>query len=184
MFQGSGQVFTTLGTCIAERLHIFQFINSVQDSSIGPILRTRRKVSSLGNRTANQHTGWVQEQSAPTKELEVRELARGWSLRNLWYVSLSTLGHLVVMSITPSQAIILNLGLSPNWQTIDLTTMVFPAIMLVDYVRVYQRSGSTNIGCNPPDYPTMDYINNHQAAYTSTHPCTDRNLTRTNVLPS
>jgi hypothetical protein len=54
-----------------------------------------------------------------------------------------------------------------NWQTIDLTTMVFPAEMLVDYVRVYQRDGETNIGCNPPDYPTTDYINQHYAAYSS-----------------
>ncbi|KAJ7673564.1 beta-glucan synthesis-associated [Mycena olivaceomarginata] len=58
-------------------------------------------------------------------------------------------------------SIVLNLGISHNWQTIDLTTMVFPAEMLVDYVRVYQRDGETNIGCNPPDYPTADYINNH-----------------------
>lgn len=45
--------------------------------------------------------------------------------------------------------------------------MVFPAEMLVDYVRVYQRDGETNIGCNPPDYPTADYINNHFDAYAS-----------------
>ena len=30
--------------------------------------------------------------------------------------------------------------------------------MLVDYVRVYQRNGETNIGCDPKDYPTADYI--------------------------
>jgi hypothetical protein len=55
-----------------------------------------------------------------------------------------------------------------NWQTIDLNSMVFPAEMLVDYVRVYQRDGETNVGCNPPDYPTQDYINNHYSAYSST----------------
>lgn len=48
--------------------------------------------------------------------------------------------------------------------------MVFPAEMLVDYVRVYQRDGETNIGCNPSDYPTMDYINNHYDAYASEFP--------------
>ena len=57
-----------------------------------------------------------------------------------------------------------------NWQTIDLTTMVFPAEMLVDYVRVYQRSGATNIGCNPKAYPTSDYISAHLEAYQS-QPC-------------
>ncbi|KAJ7437784.1 beta-glucan synthesis-associated [Mycena galericulata] len=64
-------------------------------------------------------------------------------------------------------SIILNLGISHNWQTINLDSMVFPAEMLIDYVRVYQRDGETNIGCNPPDYPTTDYINNHYSAYTS-----------------
>lgn len=39
--------------------------------------------------------------------------------------------------------------------------------MHVDYVRVYQREGETNVGCNPTNYPTTDYINNHINAYTS-----------------
>ncbi|THH28900.1 hypothetical protein EUX98_g5283 [Antrodiella citrinella] len=64
-------------------------------------------------------------------------------------------------------AIILNLGISDSWQTIDTTTMEFPGIMLIDYVRVYQRADSLNIGCSPPDYPTADYINNHNEAYTN-----------------
>ncbi|KAH9919444.1 beta-glucan synthesis-associated [Epithele typhae] len=64
-------------------------------------------------------------------------------------------------------SIVLNLGISSNWQTIDLTTMEFPAIMQIDYVRVYQRSGSTNVGCDPPDYPTKDYIEKHPEAYSN-----------------
>ncbi|KAF8504556.1 beta-glucan synthesis-associated [Russula emetica] len=62
-------------------------------------------------------------------------------------------------------SIVINLGMSPNWQSIDLSTMTFPSEMLVDYVRVYQRTGQTNIGCDPPDYPTADYINRHYEAY-------------------
>lgn len=64
-------------------------------------------------------------------------------------------------------SIILNLGISSNWQDIDTSTMIFPAEMLVDYVRVYQRSQGMNVGCNPPGYPTNDYINNHIEAYTN-----------------
>ena len=45
--------------------------------------------------------------------------------------------------------------------------MTFPAEMLVDYVRVYQRDGHTNVGCDPPDHPTANYINNHPEAYNS-----------------
>jgi hypothetical protein len=54
-----------------------------------------------------------------------------------------------------------------NWQTIDLTTITFPTEMTIDYLRVYQRANSQNIGCDPPDYPTMGYINNHSVAYSS-----------------
>ena len=54
-----------------------------------------------------------------------------------------------------------------NWQTIDLSTMVFPAVMQFDYVRIYQRSGHQNIGCDPKDYPTAKYIQDHADAYSS-----------------
>jgi len=64
-------------------------------------------------------------------------------------------------------SIVLNLGISSNWQSLDLSTLVFPTEMLVDYVRVYQRKDSTNVGCNPLEYPTMDYISRHQEAYTN-----------------
>ncbi|KII85737.1 glycoside hydrolase family 16 protein [Plicaturopsis crispa FD-325 SS-3] len=62
-------------------------------------------------------------------------------------------------------SIVFNLGISTNWQEIDLTTMEFPAYMLVDYVRVYQRKGHTNVGCSPKDFPTEDYINAHSSVY-------------------
>lgn len=45
--------------------------------------------------------------------------------------------------------------------------MTFPTEMLIDYVRVYQRTDSQNIGCNPKDYPTTDYISRHPEAYSS-----------------
>ena len=71
---------------------------------------------------------------------------------------------------TASQSIVLNLGISHNWQTISPETMAFPAEMTVDYVRVYQRKGHENVGCNPTDYPTTEYIGNHMDAYTSEQP--------------
>ncbi|KAF8837220.1 glycoside hydrolase family 16 protein [Paxillus ammoniavirescens] len=69
-----------------------------------------------------------------------------------------------LISLEP-MSIVLNLGISPNWQTIDLTTMIFPAEMRVDYVRVYQRNGETNVGCSPDGFPTEEYINNHMDSY-------------------
>ncbi|KAH8827649.1 beta-glucan synthesis-associated [Flagelloscypha sp. PMI_526] len=62
-------------------------------------------------------------------------------------------------------SIVLNVGLSQNWQPVDPATMVFPTEMLVDYVRVYQRKGHENVGCDPKDYPTMDYIEKWKPYY-------------------
>ncbi|TFK68584.1 SKN1-domain-containing protein, partial [Pluteus cervinus] len=53
-------------------------------------------------------------------------------------------------------SIVLNLGISQNWQDIDLTSMIFPAEFLIGYVQVYQRKDSINYGCDPKDFPTLD----------------------------
>ena len=42
--------------------------------------------------------------------------------------------------------------------TIDYDDLTFPATMSVDYVRVYQDPDNINVGCDPEDYPTADYI--------------------------
>ncbi|KAJ7118974.1 glycoside hydrolase family 16 protein [Mycena epipterygia] len=63
---------------------------------------------------------------------------------------------------------IFNLGMSPSFQKQDFKHMVFPAQMQVDYVRVYQQSGVKNgLSCDPPDYPTLNYINQHLQAYSN-----------------
>ncbi|KAI5480337.1 glycoside hydrolase family 16 protein [Pseudohyphozyma bogoriensis] len=54
--------------------------------------------------------------------------------------------------------IIMNLGMSPTFGTVDLDAMSFPVYMRIDYVRVYQDSDNVNVGCSPPDYPTAEYI--------------------------
>jgi hypothetical protein len=53
----------------------------------------------------------------------------------------------------------MNLGLSENFGFIDFDHLTFPAVMRVDWVRVYQDPDNVQVGCNPPDYPTADYIN-------------------------
>lgn len=63
------------------------------------------------------------------------------------------------MLILIRQSIALNLGLAPSFQKQDWKNLKFPAFLNIDYVRVYQRDGTNNIGCDPPDYPTKDYIN-------------------------
>jgi beta-glucanase (GH16 family) len=62
-------------------------------------------------------------------------------------------------------SIVMNLGISKQWQKIDVTTMTFPSKFMIDYVRVYQRAGQQNTGCSPKDFPTEDYIKSHIEAY-------------------
>jgi beta-glucanase (GH16 family) len=63
--------------------------------------------------------------------------------------------------------IIANLGFSPNFGQIDFDALTFPATMSIDYVRVYQPKNSVNIGCDPPDFPTAQYIETYDMVYTN-----------------
>ena len=47
------------------------------------------------------------------------------------------------------QIIILALALSQALVTVDPTTLTLPAEFKIDYVRVYQRQGAQNAGCDP-----------------------------------
>ncbi|KAI5961655.1 KRE6 [Candida pseudojiufengensis] len=62
-------------------------------------------------------------------------------------------------------SIIMNLGISNNWAYIDWNTLVFPTTFHIDYVRVYQPPSQINVGCDPDDYPTYDYIQQHLDIY-------------------
>ncbi|KAF8965030.1 glucosidase [Flammula alnicola] len=62
--------------------------------------------------------------------------------------------------------LITNLGISQGFGIID-TTLQFPATMLVDYIRVYQRKDSVNVGCDPKDFPTAAYIDTYKEVYTN-----------------
>ena len=59
----------------------------------------------------------------------------------------------------PLQYIIVNLGMSKNFGSIDFEHLTFPNRMKVDYIRVYQDLNHVNIGCDPTDFPTAAYIN-------------------------
>ncbi|KAG7451540.1 glycoside hydrolase family 16 protein [Guyanagaster necrorhizus] len=63
--------------------------------------------------------------------------------------------------------ILANLGMSTNFGTVDLEHLTFPAIMLIDWIRVYQDPDNINIGCDPEDFPTADYIATYSGAYTN-----------------
>lgn len=64
-------------------------------------------------------------------------------------------------------SMILNLAISKNWAYIDWASIKFPVTMRVDYVRIYQPEDAENVGCDPEDYPTYDYIQLHLNAYSN-----------------
>ncbi|KAJ7932167.1 beta-glucan synthesis-associated protein [Mycena leptocephala] len=55
--------------------------------------------------------------------------------------------------------VIMNLGLSESFGFIDFDHLTFPAVMRVDWVHVYQDPDNVQVGCDPKDYPTAEYIN-------------------------
>lgn len=63
--------------------------------------------------------------------------------------------------------IIANLGISPKFGIIDFENLIFPTVMSIDYIRVYQPAGKVNIGCDPKERPTKDYIEQFEKAYTN-----------------
>lgn len=66
-------------------------------------------------------------------------------------------------------SMILNLGMSNTWTSINWEKLVFPAVMRIDYVRLYQKKGEEMVTCDPPGFETTDYIKDHIAAYTNTN---------------
>lgn len=71
--------------------------------------------------------------------------------------------------------IIMNLGISENFGGVDFKHLEFPVTMSIDWIRVYQPQGEKNIGCDPPAFPTQDYINTYIEAYTNPNLTTWRN---------
>ena len=64
-------------------------------------------------------------------------------------------------------SIILNLGISNSWTWIDWEHLIFPAVMRIDYVRLYQKEGEEMVTCDPPGFETTQYIREHKKAYTN-----------------
>ena len=91
-------------------------------------------------------------------------LDRESSAKRYLLPSLSVTNSLLTHHLQP-MSMILNLGISENWVAINWTAVTFPAIMRVDYVRIYQKEGEESVTCDPPGYETTEYIKNHPEAY-------------------
>jgi beta-glucan synthesis-associated protein KRE6 len=64
-------------------------------------------------------------------------------------------------------AIIANFGMSNSFAAINLDDIHkdLPAIMRIDYIRIYQNEGEELVTCDPEGYPTTDYILKHPEPY-------------------
>jgi hypothetical protein len=65
--------------------------------------------------------------------------------------------------------LIANLGMSRNFGYVDLDHLKFPTVLSVDWIRVYQPKDQINIGCDPPNFPTAQYIETYKEAYTNSN---------------
>ncbi|GAA6015584.1 hypothetical protein JCM10207_008135 [Rhodosporidiobolus poonsookiae] len=74
-------------------------------------------------------------------------------------------------------SIVLNLGISNSFQQPEWGKIRFPGQLLIDSVRIYQKPGHINIGCDPKDHPTAEYIANHPELYNNP------NITTFNASP-
>lgn len=63
-------------------------------------------------------------------------------------------------------SMVLSLGLLQD-EIMMHPDLVFPAVMKIDYVRVYHpdATGTRSMSCDPVDHPTAEYIRNHPRAY-------------------
>ena len=51
--------------------------------------------------------------------------------------------------------------MSTNFGDVDLEHLTFPTTMRVDWIRIYQPQDAVNIGCDPKEFPTQEYINKY-----------------------
>ena len=61
--------------------------------------------------------------------------------------------------------IIFNLGIASSFTFVNWDALHWPAIMKIDYVRIWQEPDKIRTSCSPPDYPTKEYIERHKEAY-------------------
>ena len=123
----------------------------------------------------NLNNEWYDGQAYQTYGFEYTPGATGYTT---WYVGENATWTLDGRSIGPNgnigqrvipeepMAIVANLGMSPTFAFINVTGLapLLPAKMRIDYIRIYQDS-SGHLTCDPPGYPTTEYIQQHPKAY-------------------
>ncbi|CAL8580342.1 beta-glucan synthesis-associated protein [Xanthoria parietina] len=70
---------------------------------------------------------------------------------------------------TEPMSIVMNFGMAQGFSNVNFTGLqaLMPAKLRFDYVRIYQDPDEKSMTCDPPGYPTTNYIQNHMKAYTN-----------------
>jgi beta-glucanase (GH16 family) len=123
---------------------------------------------------------WYNGKSYQTYSFEYATGKKGYIT---WYVGEDKTWTMAAPAVRPNgnigtrtipeepMAIIGNFGMSNSFAAIDFDVLAkdLPAIMRIDYIRIYQDEDQGNdddfMTCDPPGYPTTTYIEKHQAAY-------------------
>ncbi|KAN0061985.1 beta-glucan synthesis-associated protein [Thecaphora frezii] len=92
-----------------------------------------------------------------------------------WKVTGASIGPVPELDVsqrtipTEPMSIIMNLGIASGFQPVHFEEggVSFPAYMAFDYVRVYQRPDAIKVSCDPKDYPTAQYIQDHIKVYSN-----------------
>ena len=102
----------------------------------------------------------------------------------IWYVGEHPTWKLDARAIGPNgnigqrtipeepMAMVMNFGMAEGFSFVNITGLLplMPAKMRFDYVRIYQdpdASDQFSMTCDPPDFPTLEYIKKHENAYTN-----------------
>lgn len=64
-------------------------------------------------------------------------------------------------------AMVMNLHLSNGFQAVDFNHLTWPNYLRIEYVRIYQKADHISLTCDPEDYPTADYIEDHIEVYSN-----------------
>ncbi|KAF1851860.1 glycoside hydrolase family 16 protein [Cucurbitaria berberidis CBS 394.84] len=124
----------------------------------------------------NLNTDWYNGKQYQTYSFEYKTGKNGFIT---WYVGEDKTWTMKAAATRPNgnigtrvipeepMAIIANFGMSNSFAAINLDEIQkdLPAVMRVDYIRIYQPENNQIVTCDPDDYPTTEYIEKHPAPY-------------------
>jgi len=141
----------------------------------GPYQQTMSMVTNLNNK-------WYDGGEYQKYAFEYTPGATG---KVTWFIGDTKTWHFDARAVRPNgnigqrvipeepMALIANFGMSNNFAALNYTGLADylnngdGAKMRIDYIRIYQDPSAISVTCDPPGYPTTDYISKHMEAYTN-----------------